>query len=247
MIKGLGYFALFVFLLLCLQIEGFGPGFAIWFLSMLLVFAGSCAFAMLEFPRELEEGILKQIMTFAERDHKKMIHTLDELANTIRKDGLLAVEGVRRDIKDPFLRYLLKRVVGGFEKNQIGSIIRNQFLRSQELFTITQSYADRVFQAIPVVGLIGSLFQIMDFLIHSQGSGKGSIGVVFIPFVLSLLAQLLLQSFLQERIIRAIDGSRLYYMVLEEGIHGIQDGVSPELLRDKLQSRLSVNIKWTDT
>ena len=242
MIKGFGYFSLFVFLILCSQIGGFLPGFSIWFLSILLVISGTLAFGLLQLPIEIQDGAIQHLLVFSDVDTQKMVQEFETLSSTIRRDGLLSIESIRRDLEDPFLRYLLKRVINGFEKNQIASVIHNRFLRTQELFTIGHTYFDRMLQVIPVVGLIGSLFQIMDVL----SSDHGSIAVVFIPFVFSLILQQVLQSLFLEKMVRSLDGARVYHLVLEEGIGGIQDGVNAELLRDKLKARLQDHVNWTD-
>jgi chemotaxis protein MotA len=239
MIKGFGYFSLFVFLILCTQIGGFTPGFAIWFLSVFLVLAGVIGFACLQFPKELEAGSFQRLL-HAHHSHDQLMQDVVMLATSARKDGLLSLEGLRRDLNDAFLSYLMKRVIGGFEKNQIVGVVRNQFVRAQELYTITQNYVERILQLIPIVGLIGTLAQIMDYLAH----GEGSLSVAFIPFIFSLLVQLCVQAYVMEHLIRAMDETRLYFSLLEEGVAGIQDAMNPELLKEKLKARFSENIKW---
>jgi chemotaxis protein MotA len=240
MIKGFGYFCLFVFFVLCTQTGGFAMGFAIWFLSVLLVAAGAIGFACVQFPKELEEGVLKRLLQSFNRDIAGLVKEIETLSSSARKDGLLSLEALRKELKDPFLSYLVKRVIGGFEKGQINGVVHNQFMRAQELFTITQNYVDRVLQLVPVVGLIGTLAQIMDFLNH----GTGSLAAAFIPFVVSLIVQLGLQAYALEKIIRSMDVTRLYFIILEEGVSGVQDAMNPELLGEKLRARLSENIKW---
>lgn len=247
MIKGFGYFAFFVFLMLCSQIGGFSPGFTIWFLSILTVVSGSVAFSFLQFPKELEEGMLKHLLTFESRDSKKLIGELEELAQAIRRDGLLATESLRKDLKDPLIKYLLKRIMDGFEKAQLNQLVRNQMIRYQELFMIAKSFYDHCLQVVPVVGLIGSLFMMMDSLKSTTSQSAGSIAVIFIPFVFSLIFQQLLQALYQERLIVALDRCRLYYTLVEEGMNGIQDGVNSDLLRDKMLGRLAENPKWSES
>ena len=242
MIKTFGYFSLFVFLVLCSQVSGFSSGFGIWFLSIFSVISGTLALGLLQFPKELEPGAVTRLLQYGNYDHRKLIETLKDLSEIIRKDGLLAVEGARREIKDPFLRFILKKIVGGFDKVQVNSQIRNRFLRVQELFMIAQTFFDRILNAIPIVGLIASLFQIMAFL----NSNTGSVGVTLIPFVFSLLLQVLVQAFCSESMYRAIDAARLYYILIEDGIHGIQDGLGGEVLSDRLHARFDENMKWID-
>jgi flagellar motor component MotA len=246
MIKGFGYFALFMFLVLCSQIGGFSQGFTVWVLAILTVASGSIAFSFLQFPKELEEGMLKHLLEFETHDSKKLIGEMEELAHAVRQDGLLASESLRKDLKDPLMKYLLKRVMDGFEKVHLNQLTRNQMVRYQELFMIAKSFYDHCLQIIPVVGLITSLFMIIEFLSLPKGSVAGSIAVVFIPFVVSLIGQQLIQAFYQERLIVALDRCRLYFTLLEEGMNGIQDGLNAELLRDKMMGRIAENPKWTE-
>jgi len=243
MIKGFGYFALFVFLMFCTQIGGFSSGFAVWFLSVLTVVSGTVAFSCLQFPKELENGMLKRLLAFESHDPKELIVQLEELAQTVRRDGLLATESLRKELKDPLVRYLLKRVMDGYEKVQLNQFIRNHLIRFQELFAIAKNGIDHGLQVVPVVGLIGSLFMIMGALNRPQAS----VAAAFIPFVLSLILQQWLQAVYPERLIVALDRCRLYFTLLEEGMNGIQDGVNAELLRDKMLGRLAEDPKWTDT
>jgi chemotaxis protein MotA len=252
MIKGFGYFALFMFFILCSQIGGFSQGFAIWFLGVLTIAAGTLAFSLLQFPNELEEGGLKRLLSYESHDSKKLVTELEDLAQVIRRDGLLATESVRKDLNDPLMKYVLKRVMDGYDKSILNHLIHNQMIRNQELFMIAKSYYDHCLQVIPVVGLIGSLFMMMDALkvtVNAQGSSvsvASDLSVVFVPFVLSLILQQLLQSIFQERLVVALDRCRLYFTLLAEGMAGIQDGVNAELLRDKLLGRLGENPKWTE-
>lgn len=246
MIKAFGYFALFLFFIICSQIGGFSQGFAIWFLAVLSVAAGTIGFSFLQFPNELEEGMLKQLLAYEAFEPKKLIAEIEELAQTIRRDGLLATESLRKDLKNPLLKYLLKRVMDGYEKVHLNQLVRNQMVRYQELFSIAKSYYDHCLQVIPVVGLIVSLFMMMDFLAQPKGGTSSSISVIFVPFVVSLVLQQLLQAIFPERLIVALDRCRLHFTLLEEGMNGIQDGLNSDLLRDKMLGRLGENPKWTE-
>ncbi len=244
MIKGFGYFALFVFLVLCSQMGGYTPGFAVWFISFLLVASGSIALAGIQFPEELDNGHFQQLLNAHRAPIKQLTQEIEELAIVIRRDGLLAAEGLRKEMKDPLLKYLIKKVMDGFERPHLVQVVQNQAKRQEELFSMLQSYFDRVLQMIPVVGLIGSLFMMMDYF--RAPSSALVLSIVFAPFLVALFFQLLLQSFYQKQITDALDRGRLYFTIVEEGIIGIQEGLNADLLRDKIQFRLLRNPKWVD-
>ena len=247
MIKIFGFFTFFVFIVLGSQIGGMAPGFSIWFISLLLVLSGTLTVALLQFPNELEEGRLSLLLNSHLVSQQRLIQEVEVLAQVIRRDGLLAVEGLRKEMKDPLLKYLLKRVMDGFEKQHLVGTLQNQTKRQEELFQMLQSYFDRVAQFIPAVGLVGSLFVMMDYFKASSASGTATLSLLFVPLLLALLMQFVVQSIFQKYITDALDRSRLYFTLMEEGILGIQEGLNAELLRDKMQFRLLKNPKWTDT
>jgi flagellar motor component MotA len=260
MIKGFGYFALLVFLIFCTQAGGFAPGAVIWLLSLFAVVSGSVAFGCLLFPKEFEENSLKKLLQFSKLNLKLLLKEIEELSVVVRRDGLLATEPLRKEMKDPLLKYLLKRVMDGYEKPVLAQTVQNQLKRQDELFKILQDYLDRLLQVIPVVGLIASLFQIMDFFLLTAAQKAAtpaslaatapatalSIATIFIPFLISLLLQLIFQAVAQDKITRAQDRGRLYFSILEEGVGGIQDGMNTDLLKEKIHCRLLESPRLVD-
>ena len=244
MIKGFGIFAFFVFLIVCSQIGEFGPGFTMWFLSIMLVFSGTAAFALFLYPRSFEEQGLKKLFAFAAMKPHALVNTISDIASVVRKDGLLATESIRKDLKDPWLKYSLKKMIDGYDKNVIIHVIRNEHLRYHEQFLSLEKYKDRISTTIPLVGLAGSLAHVMSFLAKNE---PGLIAASFIPFLFSILFQLFFSSWGQSRIDFLLDQFRLYYALLENGISGIQEGTNAEVLKDQLFGRLAEKPQWNES
>jgi len=235
MIKGFGVFSFLVFLILCSQIGEFGPGFAVWFLSCLLIAAGIIADALFLFPQSFEIHGLKKIFAFSKVNPGALVNTISEIASVVRKDGLLATESLRKDLKDPWLIYALKKMIDGYEKAVIVQVIRNEHLHFHEQFISLEKYKDRVASSIPLFGLAGTLAHLMHFLSKDE---PGLIAASFVPFLLSVLIQILFNAWAQNKVDFLTDQHRVYYAVLENGISGIQDGINAEVLRDQLMARI---------
>jgi len=235
MIKGFGIFSFLVFLMLCTQIGEFGPGFGIWFLSFLLITSGLAADALFLFPKSFERHGFKKLLVFADRNPETLVTTIAEIAEVVRKDGLLATEGLRKDLKDPWLVYALKKMMDGHEKSVIVQVIRNEHLHFHEQFLNLEKYKERLSNSIPLFGLVGSLAHLIHFLAKDDPS---LIAASFIPFLLSILLQILFNAWAQGNIDFLTDQHRSYYAVLENGVSGIQDGVNAEVLRDQLMARI---------
>ncbi len=98
---------------------------------------------------------------------------------------------------------------------------------------------------MPTLGLIPSLWMMMDYLNQpTKVSGPGSLPTLFIPFLIALVAQMILSSLSGKFFDDLKEDVKLYYVVLEEGLSGIQEGMNSELLREKLTARYSQNPKW---
>lgn len=248
MIKSFGVFAFLAYLLLCTQLGGFASGFSIYFLCALTLVFGAVALICFTATEDVLNGAFKEILKPLPMTAQKLIEDLEDLSSTIRRDGLLTLEAKRKDIKDAFLRYLLKKVMDGFEKAQLLPVLRNQALRRAELIRTAESFLERLNSLLPTLGLLPCLFMIMDFLNQGKSSATiNSLPTVFIPFALALLIQMVLSAWSGRFFDQLKEDVKLYYVIMEEGVSGIQDGMNPELLKDKLRARFVQNPKWSES
>lgn len=228
-----GFAALCIAFVLVSSDEAFSLGAGLFLLTLTLGF-GVLAFAFMTHPEELLEGALKEIMAYSERDPLLLVSEVESAAGTVRQEGLLSMESAVSGIHDDFLKFLLQKLARGFDKAQLVSLIRNQLYRKQELLSISQNYFDRVSQAVVTWGLFLSVL----LMANSFRLETPNLTLVFVPFLLGVVLHLAFQMGFQEKLIRALDRSRLYYFVLEESVSGIHEGLAPELLADKLNARL---------
>jgi chemotaxis protein MotA len=245
MFKTLGLFAIAAYLVLASQMGGFTPGFSIIFLTALTLFAGLIGVMALTAPPDVTHGAMKLIREPMPLTHTKLIEELEEIALITRRDGLLALESKRKELQEPLLRLLLKRVVEGFEKSQTLPLLRNQAMRRAELIRSCEVFFERVSSLVPLLGLVPSLFILIDFLSHPEKvPTPGSLPTVFFPFLLALLIQLFGDSFIGRFFDETKESVKLYYVLMEEGISGIQEGTNAEMLRDRLRARLLDSPRW---
>ncbi len=246
MIKGLGVFAILAYLIFCSQLGGFSSGFSIYFLSILTLAFGSVGLLCMTAPTDIIEGAFKKVREPFPVSCTKLAEELEGLAIQVRQDGLLSLEGKGKDLKDGLLRYLLKRMRDGYERNQLLPVLRNQATRRAELIRAAEIYLERFASLLPTLGLIPSLFVLMDYLNQSK-STVNSLPTVFIPFGMALFAQMILQAWSGRFFDQLKEEVKLYYVILEEGVSGIQEGQNAELIRDKLRARYHPDPKWSDT
>jgi len=236
MIKGFGIFSFVLFLLLSTQIGSFGPGFAIWFLSFILIVTGTIASAMYFLPPAFVPKAFLPIEYYAWVKPVALIESIHEISDLIRKEGLLSLESIRSSIRDPWLQYSTKKMMEGFEVKAILPVIRNEGTKAQALFVEAETYKDRVLGTVPLYGLAGSLMHLIEFLSKKEPHLAAA---SFVPFLISVLIQLALSLWVQKRLDYLADQSRNYHAVLEDGIAGLGEGISADVLKDRLMARIT--------
>jgi flagellar motor component MotA len=172
-----------------------------------------------------------------------MIRELETLARTVRQEGLLALESRRKDLKDPFLRHLMKKVMDGHEKSALLPLVRSQCETRYRIIELNRDFFDRFTGLIPLVGLVPTLIVLGSLLMRSGAIG---FGLAFVPFGFMLFAQLVLEAAFGGRFESLREEARTHFELLEEGLTCIQDGVNVELVGDRLRSKVQVNPRWAD-
>src|SRR4051812_12931735 len=107
MFKTLGILAGIGYLILSSQMGGFLPGFSILFLTVLVMAFGTVAVMGLSAPTDITRGALKTILAPMPLSLEALSEELGDIAIITRRDGLLALESKRKELKDPLLRLLL--------------------------------------------------------------------------------------------------------------------------------------------
>jgi flagellar motor component MotA len=247
MIKSLGIFLMVLFAGFSYQLGDFAPGFALYFMMFLTLASGGAGIWCLLMPEHFMDEVWSKSREALPMGLQKLSLELESISALVRQEGLFALESRRKDIRDPMLRYLLKKVMDGFEQAALVPIIRNQMDRRLELTLRSESVMERYFSLLPTVGLIPSLSMMMQALLPGKEGGAGLIAVSLLPFALSLLFQLLVQAWNGSFFEAQREDIRLYFSLLQEGLIGIQEGQNVELLRDRMRARSQVNPKWVDS
>lgn len=109
-------------------------------------------------------------------------------------------------------------------------------MRTHEIAGLVEAWNDNVTQSFATVGLITTLFQMMAVL--KSTDPNASPATALLPLLLGVLLQPMASAYLKNAFFANLDRARLYFILLEEGISGIQEGLNADLLRDKLNCRL---------
>lgn len=186
---------------------------------------------------------LSLAITGSHIDNKGTIKLILDLANVSRKQGLLALEGKLKDIKDPFMKKGIQLIVDGTDPKAVHEILEIEVEHHEEQGV----HAAKVWEAAggyaPCVGIIGAvlgLIHVMENLADPSKLG-GGIAVAFVATVYGVgLANLFFLP-LANKIkfkLKEEAGSR---NIIIMGLVGLAQGENPRLLQEKLESYLPHN------
>ncbi len=208
--------------------------------AALVVFGGTFGAMFLSFPMtdikkafSLVPGVYKSL----DLDVRPTIEEIIRIATIARKEGILAVEGQKDSIKNEMFKKSIKYVIDGFEPNTVKEILETEiFLAFEE-----EENAGKVFEATggyaPTIGIIGAvlgLIHVMSMLDDPSKIGEG-IAVAFVATVYGVGSANLFLIPWGTKIKRKAQQKMLTQEVVKLGVVGIQEGLNPHFLQEKLE------------
>ncbi|MDH5668223.1 MAG: flagellar motor protein [Nitrospira sp.] len=173
-------------------------------------------------------------------DNKGTIKLILDLAYVSRKQGLLALEGKLKEIKDPFMKKGVQLIVDGTDPKAVHEILEIE-VEQQEAEGIN---AAKVWEAAggyaPTVGILGAvlgLIHVMENLADPSKLG-GGIAVAFVATVYGVGAANLFFLPIANKMkmkLKDISGAR---NIIIMGLVGLAHGENPRLLQEKLEGFL---------
>lgn len=211
--------------------------------SILVVCGGAVAACMMAFPLKTILGspmALKVCFLNKPTDVSALIKEIVSLAETARRDGLLALEGRIAEISNPFIVIGIQMAVDGARPDVIEDLLRTEIDAVATRHRDIKGFYDQMGRFAPAYGMIGTLLGLIIMLGNmsdpsSIGSGMavallttlyGAVvsNCVFLPFAEKL-------SFLNKQELLTME-------IIVRGIMAIQSGENPRVIEQKLRTFL---------
>lgn len=182
-------------------------------------------------------------------DNKSIIKLILDLATVSRKQGLLALEGKLKDIKDPFMRKGVQLIVDGTDPKAVHEILEIEVEHHEEEGVAAAKVWEAAGGYAPTVGILGAvlgLIHVMENLADPSKLG-GGIAVAFVATVYGVGAANLFFLPLANKIkykLKEEAGSRNMVIM---GLVGLAQGENPRLLQEKLESFLPHSERTKET
>lgn len=209
--------------------------------AFLIVMGGSFGAIMLAFPiadfkRAFTEGIklcFKELNT----DYRPLIEEIVKVATVARKEGVLAIEGMRNSIVDEKFKKALKFVIDGFEPKTVTEILDAESYFEFEETEVAGKLLEGIGGYTPTVGIIGAvlgLIHVMRNLDNPDAIGPG-IAIAFVATVYGVGFANLLFMPMGTKVKRRAALIQQRNELIKVGVQGIQEGLNPHFLKEKLE------------
>ena len=216
--------------------------------AAIIVVGGTLGAMFLAYPmQDIKKAValIPTIYKNVDLDVRPVIDEIIKIATIARKEGVLAVEGQRDTIENPLFKKVIKFVIDGFEPNTVREIIDTEIQLEYE----DEENAAKVFEGAggfaPTIGIIGAvlgLIHVMSMLNDPSKIGDG-IAVAFVATVYGVgLSNLILIPW-GTKLKRKAQQKMLVKEVIKLGVIGIQEGLNPHFLREKLEVFLEEKLR----
>lgn len=230
---------------------GIGPAELInfWDLpSVAIVLGGTLAAVVASYPLSVLKATLKHTKILFQGNRyniQNLIDVLVEMAETARKNGLLALEEKANEQEDMFFKQGLMLIVDATEPEEVRSIMENELDIMDQRHEESLGIYERAAGVAPAFGMIGTLVGLVNMLnsMDMDSGASATIGpamatALITTFYGCVLAHLFFSPIAKKLRIRN-EEELLYKQILIEGILAIQSGDNPKFLKEKLLTFLS--------
>jgi len=223
---------------------GGGAG-AFFNVPSILITVGGCTCATLvHFPLGDVLGmakVLKRTISANIPVAEQVIKDMAEYARVARRDGVLALEEAAGQANDDFLKKGLQLLIDGTESEQIREVMWIELRTLQRSNKTGADILGFMGESAPAFGMVGTLIGLVQMLQNLQDPssiGSGMATALLTTFYGALLANLFFIPLSGKLRTRAGEEETIQQMMID-GLTGIQAGVNPSVLQDRLISFLT--------
>jgi chemotaxis protein MotA len=221
-------------------LEGGKAHSIIQFTAALIVFGGTLGATLLSYPfSDAKKAIasFRYVFFNTKRNPETSIRDILRLSGIARKNGLIALESEIPKIGDHFLSKVLRLAVDGMSPKMLKEMIEQENITFEE----ERKRIARVFETAggfaPTIGIIGAvlgLIHVMENLSDPAKLGSG-IAVAFVATIYGVASANLILLPISKKLINAMHYELSLREMILEGVTGIQSGINPHYLEEKLQ------------
>ncbi|MCP5151529.1 MAG: flagellar motor protein PomA [Ectothiorhodospiraceae bacterium] len=209
--------------------------------SLLIVIGGTIGSVLMKFPLGTFFGAFKVAMkAFLHKSEspEKIIEEGLQLANTARKNGLLALESV--EVANEFLKKGIQLCVDGHDPDFVRRMLNKDINQAIERHDTGQSIFKSIGDLAPAMGMIGTLIGLVQML-SAMDDPKAIGPAMAVALLTTLYGAVIANAFalpLADKLAYRSSEERVNKSLILETISGIQEGLNPRVLETLLKTYL---------
>ena len=211
--------------------------------SFLIVIGGTIGAALVNYPMNYVIGVIGVIKNtfFSSLDSPTdIIERFKDYANRARREGILSLEPLIKEIDDEYMRKGLQLTVDGLEPQTIQEILETEISYLEERHATGADVVAVLGTLAPAMGMIGTVIGLVQML--QTMSDPSTIGPAMAVALLTtlygaILANLVFNPMSGKLKARSKEEILLREMIME-GILAISKGENPRIIEEKLNSYL---------
>ena len=207
--------------------------------SAMVVVGGAMAAAMMCFPLSsvlATPSIMLKVLLNKPADVKGVIEQLVSLAETARRDGLLALESRMEEVTNSFVKLGIQMAVDGTRPEIIEDIMRTEVDAIATRHQTGKGIMDQLGRFAPAFGMIGTLMGLIMMLSDMSdpsGIGAGMAVALITTLYGAIVSNAVFMPFAEK--LSYINKQELNSMeIIIRGVMAIQSGENPRVIEQKL-------------
>lgn len=211
--------------------------------SFVLVFFCAVGVSMMSFEMEDMKALPKACIRALKPvtvDYDARIKFYMELADVVRRDGLLALESRIKEVDDPFVRHGLSIISDGCDEAQLRRELETWVDSMVERHAAAPSFMRKMAIYSPAWGMVGTVIGLVNMLgnLSSPDQLGGGMALALLTTLYgSMFANMIFQPF-AERMERLHEAEVTQLVFDTDAILGLHTGTAPRALVDHLESLL---------
>jgi len=216
--------------------------------AIMMVGGGAVAVLLVGFPMKhvlTLFGILKKTFVTKPENIPELIERMVGLAETARKDGLLALENKTKDIDDPFVVLGIQLSVDGTRPEVVEQIMRTEIEAVASRHRDAKKIVDLVGRCGPAFGMIATLLGLILMLgnLDNAATIGPSMAVALVGTLYGAVMANLICIPLGEKLSYLSHEELQFKEIVLRGVLAIQAGDNPRIVQQKLTTFLPARLR----
>ncbi len=219
--------------------------------SVMIVIGGSVAATMAAVPSSMLKKIVslvKKAVSNKSQSPQKLIEDLVSYAEVARRDGILSLESMCKDIEDPFIVRGIQMAVDGTDPELIEQIMTTELDNLMERHESGRAVFAAFGKYAPAFGMIGTLIGLVAMLANMDDPsaiGPGMAVALLTTMYGAILANAVFLPLADKLAARSAE-EVLTKTIIIKGVMSIQSGDNPRIVEQKLTTFLPPSARQGD-